>query len=384
MKIVQNSKKSLSVSVWIIYLLIVFEILYMISPFALYYYSLYKIPLNFLKSNPYTEFLIVNILPHFSYHTSYLISILNFISWPLIIIGSILFLINFSQIYWNKFTRKGIVCGGMYKVIRHPQYLSLAILGLGTTIYWPRFLVYLMYCSMLFLYYFLARQEERICLAKFGESYKRYLENTGMFFPIRIEKLFRKIPRFLPKKKMNLVISIVFLYLIFIIIMASIGFMIKNYSSSKILARSFDGNVVISVAPLVDDKIEKIIDILKNDDNIKQKLQILNNEKYLSYIVPSEWNIPELGLIGSNGEENFLSHSSTHGNSIDFNQDYFIVLITKPILSLNDRIGDNILKTSISFIPCFEILIYLPQKEVKSILDRKDRGKWDGIPVPIY
>ena len=35
--------KGLRVSAWALYCLIVFEILFMVSPFALYYYSIYSI-----------------------------------------------------------------------------------------------------------------------------------------------------------------------------------------------------------------------------------------------------------------------------------------------------------------------------------------------------
>ena len=37
--------KGLRASAWLLYCLIVFEILFMVSPFALYYYSVYALPL---------------------------------------------------------------------------------------------------------------------------------------------------------------------------------------------------------------------------------------------------------------------------------------------------------------------------------------------------
>jgi len=37
-----------------LYCMIVFEILFMVSPFALYYYSVYSLPLNWLQQSVYT------------------------------------------------------------------------------------------------------------------------------------------------------------------------------------------------------------------------------------------------------------------------------------------------------------------------------------------
>lgn len=108
--------KNLTTSVWIVYILIVFEILYMISPFAFYYYAAYAVPLKFLQGSPLTSWLTVHLLPHFTYQSSPVISVFNLISWPLIGIGLLLFLAAFIQIYGSKFFRKGTITGGLYRV----------------------------------------------------------------------------------------------------------------------------------------------------------------------------------------------------------------------------------------------------------------------------
>jgi len=62
-------------------------------------------------------------------------------AWPLILLGLMLFFMGFVQIYWAKLTGKANVEVGLYRYIRHPQYVALAIVGLGTSIYWSRFIV---------------------------------------------------------------------------------------------------------------------------------------------------------------------------------------------------------------------------------------------------
>ena len=86
-------------------------------------------------------------------------------------VGIAFFFIGAGQIYFNKFTKRGAVSGGIYKVIRHPQYVALAIMGLGLLMVWPRFTVLIMFVSMLFVYYWLASKEEQECEEKFGQSY---------------------------------------------------------------------------------------------------------------------------------------------------------------------------------------------------------------------
>ena len=177
--------KALKSSAWFLYTLVVLEILFMVSPFAASYYSIYATPLNALQQYGLTAWLTMYVLPHFAYSDSWLANSLLLVSWPLILCGLFLFAIGFCQIYWSKFFGKGAVDGGLYRKIRHPQYVALAITGLGCSFYWSRFIVIVAFVSMLCLYYFLARTEERICLQKFGDPYRDYLDRTGMFIPKR-------------------------------------------------------------------------------------------------------------------------------------------------------------------------------------------------------
>jgi hypothetical protein len=97
--------------------------------------------------------------------------------------GAAVFLACAVQVYAGKLLRTGPATRGLYALIRHPQYLALAVAGLGLAILWPRFLTLVLLALMLFVYYLLARDEERRMLARFGDDYRAYLERTGMFFP---------------------------------------------------------------------------------------------------------------------------------------------------------------------------------------------------------
>ncbi len=106
----------------------------------------------------------------------------------LFVIGVVVFLVCAGQIYTSKFTKKGVVRGGLYAYIRHPQYLALGITGLGLSILWPRFLTIVLWLVMTIVYYFLAKDEESRMLNRHGETYGAYMQKTCMFMPCSIER----------------------------------------------------------------------------------------------------------------------------------------------------------------------------------------------------
>ncbi|MGH8469558.1 MAG: hypothetical protein ACREVY_11440 [Gammaproteobacteria bacterium] len=84
-------ERILKPSFWMLYLVIVFEILFMVSPFALYFYSAYGPVLNFFDQWAWMAWLTQFFLPHISQTTSPLLNALHWLPWPLIVLGSALF-----------------------------------------------------------------------------------------------------------------------------------------------------------------------------------------------------------------------------------------------------------------------------------------------------
>src|SRR5258708_5207713 len=105
-------------------------------------------------------------------------------------IGGLIFLLGFIgfslgavQLYYAKFRRASVVHGGLYKRIRHPQYLLLALAGFGLLIVWPRFILLIVYIYILWFYYLLARSEEQRMQSRYGEVYSEAMRRTAMFLP---------------------------------------------------------------------------------------------------------------------------------------------------------------------------------------------------------
>ena len=74
---------------------------------------------------------------------------------------------------------------GIYTKIRHPQAAG------ELPLWWSMSLIlnspFLALFSLVFIpiFYIMVRAEEKDLLTRFGESYKEYMKNTGMFFPKR-------------------------------------------------------------------------------------------------------------------------------------------------------------------------------------------------------
>ena len=88
---------------------------------------------------------------------------------------------NYSPCYDMKAPRD-FIQHGMYKMVRHPIYLSNLILLAGVFMISGSAWIGLNF-SILFIYYFLSALKEEKYLAKKFPSYKQYKSGTSMFIP---------------------------------------------------------------------------------------------------------------------------------------------------------------------------------------------------------
>ena len=239
------TKKASKSAAGIAYIVIIFEMIYMSTPFAVFFYSVYAMPLGYLNRSSSTSWLVQNVFPHFTQTDSLLISTLMYISWPLMGIGFLLFVIGFVQIYWAKLRKKGAIVGGLYRFVRHPQYAALSISGLGMALFWSRMIVIITYVSMLFVYYFLAKAEEGECLRKYGVGYRAYLEKTGRFLPRFGSRKMDHPRKILPQKGTKRIAAFMIIYLVTIFCIIELGLWLRSYSLSKISTVSWKTSVAL-------------------------------------------------------------------------------------------------------------------------------------------
>jgi len=76
-----------------------------------------------------------------------------------------------------------LVTDGIYKYIRHPQYVGFAMSIIGFLIQWPTIITILMAPILLYMYKKLSQREERVLIESFGEEYRQYVQRVPAYFP---------------------------------------------------------------------------------------------------------------------------------------------------------------------------------------------------------
>lgn len=78
--------------------------------------------------------------------------------------------------------KSSLQTGGIYRVVRHPIYSGLLLMGAGLALFGASVLHIASYLALIVLLALKARAEERLLLETF-EDYARYASNVGRFFP---------------------------------------------------------------------------------------------------------------------------------------------------------------------------------------------------------
>jgi protein-S-isoprenylcysteine O-methyltransferase Ste14 len=217
-----------------------FEVMIMISPFAFFFYSVFNPIFHWLNAFPSTRWLTHFFLPHMVLPPTLFLKAIRIAGSVLFVIGSVTFITCAMQVYLGKLFNWGIADKGLYRYIRHPQYLALGIWGVGMVILWPRFIVLVTLSIMFMLYYFLARDEEKRMLFRYGDSYCEYMLKTGKFLPVAIERHLIFPLRYIRSKSLR--VALVFV-LIPLIVIGS-GFICRHITLSSIPLES-KGNITL-------------------------------------------------------------------------------------------------------------------------------------------
>ena len=95
-------------------------------------------------------------------------------------IGILLAIFGWKEI----FNGKGkLVTTGIYRYVRHPQYLGFLIITLGMAIWWLTFITLALWPVLVIVYYRLAKKEEKEVEEKFGEEYLKYKRAVPGWIP---------------------------------------------------------------------------------------------------------------------------------------------------------------------------------------------------------
>ncbi len=282
-----SKTKAIFNSAIVLYFVICLEILIMISPFAGFFYSAFNPVLLGLAKYPATRWLSAFFFTHLLVPPKEFLKFIRVMGSVLFVVGVVVFLICAIQVYAGKFLKTGPALKGLYSYIRHPQYLGLAIAGLGLAVLWPRFIVVALWSLMVLVYYLLAKDEERRMQTKFPEAYRKYIEDSGMLLPRRLEGAIG----------LNTLRGRAIAFVLLCAITIGGAFLLRSYTVNH-LPLWTESNVV--ALPIVSDDMpmldHRMADILRLPQ-VSSRLR--SDEIYLVYMMPPQYVMQ--GLIGNTG-----------------------------------------------------------------------------------
>ena len=325
----------------VFYVLIAFEFFYMASPFAAYLYAVYGPGLDRLQSSTLT-------------------------SW------SIGFAIGAFQIYRAKLRRADAVDaveGGLYRYIRHPQYLALIVASIGMVLIWPRYLVLVLTVTIVFIYIALAKAEEAICLRRFP-GYAGYMEGTGMFLPARLPRnlllpadagLMRRVATW----------GLAYAVALGLALLAATG--LRTLALESLYAMSGDRDVYVSVVRIADGDLAAVAELARTAPEAQEAIG--DRGHLLNYVVPANMYISEIPMRLPEGE--------TFGHAVpaDWDRNTYEVVFTEAIL---DRVDADVLRHAVNKTALLEVHVDLHAREVIATYPPPAEPFYDGRQVPVF
>ncbi|MFZ2648758.1 MAG: isoprenylcysteine carboxylmethyltransferase family protein [Burkholderiaceae bacterium] len=105
------------------------------------------------------------------------------LGYALLFIGIGVFAQGWRELYRAR-KEKRLATGGLYALVRHPQYtgLFIGLFGEGV-VHWPTIFSVALFPVIVLVYWLLARSEERRVLEEFGDAYRAYQRRVPMFIP---------------------------------------------------------------------------------------------------------------------------------------------------------------------------------------------------------
>jgi protein-S-isoprenylcysteine O-methyltransferase Ste14 len=338
----------------------------------LYFYSAVRPGLAFLDAIPGSAWLVGFYLPHYAETRSSFINSLSTVGAVLTGLGMVAFLTGVVQVYYAKIARKGPVTGGMYRFIRHPQYAALIVAGFGMLLVWPRYLMLVLYVSMVFVYLALAKHEEQLCLGRFGKPYADYLARTGRFFPALFSR--RGTVKF-----RHGALKMLGIYIIVLASALAAARALETATLRSLYMRQIHDVMFVSVNAIDEKVLDAIVDTtMKSAEAMGRVSASLSDptSAVVAYIVPDGRYISEIPMHWPDGALSF--HWLKH-----YEGSRYGVIFTR-MDRVADASGIDVLGQSRFREPLMEVWLDVHEKRISRILEPLPEQRYDGVPVPAY
>ncbi len=331
----------------------------------------------FLAGSPATNWLNTTFLPHVVAETrSVLLNSLKDLGITLFLSGAVVFIGCAGQIYWAKLFNKAMVSSGLYRYVRHPQYGALMICGLGMLLLWPRYLVLVSYITMLFVYVWLGRLEERECLRKYGTGYLFYYASTPMFFP------FAPTPGLRPARQpLPVPVKITLTLIVYLGVVGTAVFwsgQLRNWSIGQLFTVFSKETVILSVVAFEEHKMLSIMNLVQSDARVRHYFAAGSaTDRYINYLTPLDWSASEIPMRQREDGEH-LTHR------IRPNLELFKIIFTRAELTNREATGKEILALTVQRTPVAEVVIDVFNMKIIEVLGPTQQYPLRSVPLPLF
>jgi len=267
--------------------------------------------------------------------------------------------------------------------------------------------------DMLFLYYLLAKDEERRMINRFGDSYIAYMKRTGMFLPHLIERVLPKSqePQPLTLGKASII------FLVLLVVIVGSGFISRAYTVRHLPLEQIDSIDVITITKEDLIPARQVFPSVIQDPAIASKMKSIEHGKghrTLAYFIPidyvmqgmiadtgGEWKLFEhhktVGMITEyifhpfahltgghlhhGGMEAHADHSGIH-NSPAMKRRIIFIELSGNKGDLNSPFDDFDINAERT--PLFFVDVHLHTGEILEVKDTPSGSGWGTVPTPMF
>lgn len=173
---------------------------------------------------------------------------------------------------------------------------------------------------MLFVYYMLARAEERECEAKFGSSYSEYRNRTGMFLPFRIP--FSMNIRQRTATRQSRFILPLLTYLAALLIGILLVSAVQKLTINSLYAVYSSDSATISINTTDTAILDQVLETALSDERVQTRIQQDHPAKLLNYVLPTTWFAAEIPMNG-------VKYRAGHKSPADYDHNLYKIIFTK-------------------------------------------------------
>jgi hypothetical protein len=163
---------------------------------------------------------------------------------------------------------------------------------------------------MLFLYYVLAKDEERRMLARYGDDYRGYMRRTGRFLPRGVERLWQGEER--PERPLTFGKGLAILAVLVAVIIGA-GFGLRAYTVRHLPLEAAGEIDVIGITAEDAAAGAQLLKSVLQDPAVRSRLQARSvpaGERVLAYVIPIDYTMQ--GMIADTGDQwkLFMQHKT--------------------------------------------------------------------------